>query len=483
MVRAFHVLKLILGVAPCTGCPEQVELKKFPLIALSLELLRIDQIPQIMWRVFFLAPRAAWYQVEWSRFRQYHRLWFCPFLTMALCFPIGSERKSLEWLQETIEKLIMLNKRRRWFRSSREKLPLVSMSASRFLVSTYLIWIFGSKLILSNNQASATLWVPDTCLIVGLRPLIIILVATSLPSKMYNWDSPWEECVFVGTYSTSDHWSTFSFLLSVGVLVLGFCPAQISLMPLWLGWTVFPVERNTSIVSQRSRAGSPSMRRPASREIISDSVELCEREVCFLHIQLVGTNVRLPKIHETPLEVDLKIVRHSRRTLGSTLSSGDTTQVKREVVELNEHTTAFQSRKWSGEVLSTSVHMWDCCMREPIDGGTHLTTGYDPHAACGRERRRTKCTVRPVSGVAPGPSSFNSSSALPSRTPSRTLSWLLASWISGCNTMSQIFEKDVFWSVNHCYSSLFSRGRALQNREKPNRNTNVWIYIIWLARV
>ena len=32
-----------------------------------------------------------------------------------------------------------------------------------------------------------------------------------------------------------------------------------------------------------------SMRRPASREIISDSVELCETEVCFLHIQLLGT--------------------------------------------------------------------------------------------------------------------------------------------------------------------------------------------------
>ena len=30
---------------------------------------------------------------------------------------------------------------------------------------------------------------------------------------------------------------------------------------------------------------------PASKEMISDSVELCETEVCFLHIQLIGTNV------------------------------------------------------------------------------------------------------------------------------------------------------------------------------------------------
>ena len=91
-----------------------------------------------------------------------------PLFDMALCFPIGSERKMLKWLQENIEKLILLNKRRRWFQSSRGKLSLVNKSASWFWVSTYLIWIFGSKLILSNNQSSATLWVLDTCLIVGL---------------------------------------------------------------------------------------------------------------------------------------------------------------------------------------------------------------------------------------------------------------------------------------------------------------------------
>ena len=37
----------------------------------------------------------------------------------------------------------------------------------------YLIWILGSKLILSNNQSRATLWVLETCLIVGLLPFII----------------------------------------------------------------------------------------------------------------------------------------------------------------------------------------------------------------------------------------------------------------------------------------------------------------------
>ena len=49
-------------------------------------------------------------------------------------------------------KWLMLNKHKRWFHSSRVKSPLVSMSASWFLVSMYLIWILGSKLILSSNK-------------------------------------------------------------------------------------------------------------------------------------------------------------------------------------------------------------------------------------------------------------------------------------------------------------------------------------------
>ena len=51
------------------------------------------------------------------------------------------------------------------------------------------------------------------------------------------------------------------------------------------------------------------MRNRASREMISDSVELCEKEVCFLHFQLTGTNVLLPNIHKTPPEVDFESSR------------------------------------------------------------------------------------------------------------------------------------------------------------------------------
>ena len=55
--------------------------------------------------------------------------------------------------------------------------------------------------------------------------------------------------------------------------------------------------------------GIPSNLNPASKEMISDSVELCETEVCFLHIQLIGTNVWLPKIHNVPPEVDFESSR------------------------------------------------------------------------------------------------------------------------------------------------------------------------------
>ena len=41
------------------------------------------------------------------------------------------------------------------------------------------------------------------------------------------------------------------------------------------------------------------------RDWTSDSVEPCETPVCFLHIQVIGTKVRLPKMHRIPPDVDL----------------------------------------------------------------------------------------------------------------------------------------------------------------------------------
>ena len=143
----------------------------------------------------------------------------------------------------------MLNKWRRLFHSSRVKLSFVNVSACWFLVSTYLIWILGSRLILFNNQSRATLWALDTCLIVG-------------------------------------HGSSRT----------------------WLLWYVFPW-RTATIRSHESSAGISSNLSPVSREMISDCVELWETDVCFLHIQLIGTNVWLPKMHNVPPEVDFESSR------------------------------------------------------------------------------------------------------------------------------------------------------------------------------
>ena len=163
----------------------------------------------------------------------------------------------------------MLNKHKRWFHSSRVKFPLVSTSASWFLVSIYLIWILASKLILSKKkkkQSRATLWVLETCLIVGLLPYMIILITASFSSNTYNKAS-WCE-----------------------------------------NWT-FEFPRTETVRSQKSSAGILSNLNPAAKGMISDSVELCETEVYYLHIQLIGTNVWLPKTNNVPPEVDFESSR------------------------------------------------------------------------------------------------------------------------------------------------------------------------------
>ena len=160
-------------------------------------ILRAIRSTRILWRVFLCAQEFPWHQTHWSRFRHcraFFRRASWALLDMTLCFLF--ERK---WLQENIEKFTMLKIEIRWCHTSRVKLLWVNIPASWVLVSTYLIWIWGSKLILSNSQSNATLWVPDTCLIVGLLTLRIILITASLSSKMYNWDSPWENFAFVVT--------------------------------------------------------------------------------------------------------------------------------------------------------------------------------------------------------------------------------------------------------------------------------------------
>ena len=138
---------------------------------------------------------------------------------------------------------------------------------------------FGSKLIRSNSHSSAPLWFLETCLIVGLLPLLIILITASLSSNTYNKASWCENCTFEGTQS------------------------------MWFNRLVFPWDLWPLSLTTGLRARIKSNLNPASKEMISDSVELCETEVCFLHIQLIETNVWLPKMHSVPPEVDFESSR------------------------------------------------------------------------------------------------------------------------------------------------------------------------------
>ena len=71
-----------------------------------------------------------------------------------------------------------------------------------------------------------------------------------------------------------------------------------------VGGLVLFDDHNTSITtSHKSRAGNSSIPSQASNEMISSSVELWDTDVCFLHIQLIGTSVLLPEIHTIPPEV------------------------------------------------------------------------------------------------------------------------------------------------------------------------------------
>ena len=112
-------------------------------------------------------------------------------------------------------------------------------------------------------------------------------------------------------YSTQDVVLGWILLFGFGCACLMWCHATSFLV---LDTLVFfdcvGEEWNTSMTKyQKSRAGIPSMRKPASRDLCSASAEPCETEVCFLHIQLVGTNVWRPKMHKNPPDVDLESSR------------------------------------------------------------------------------------------------------------------------------------------------------------------------------
>ena len=147
----------------------------------------------------------------------------------------------------------------------------------------------------------ATLWVPDTCLIKGFLPFMIILITASLSSKIYNWASNGEESAFVTTCSTFDDSSTTRF------------------HPLWFGDFLYDSGLKLLDVCflrrMQHRAGLPSIRKTASKEFFFVSVEVWDTDVRFLHIQLMVTDVRLPKIQKIPSEVDFWVFKVSTKNL------------------------------------------------------------------------------------------------------------------------------------------------------------------------
>ena len=133
---------------------------------------------------------------------------------------------------------------------------------------------------------SNILWVLQTCLIAGVLPFKIILMATSSPSMMRNWDSHWADCV-VG--KKNQHQTIINLLLTLWVLVLECEVATVSWMLVCLGCTVLLFERKTSItMSPTSRASKPNS---SIQRNVSDSLDLCETQVCFSHIQLTSTRI------------------------------------------------------------------------------------------------------------------------------------------------------------------------------------------------
>ena len=173
---------------------------------------RIDQMSHVVRRMLLRAPRAAQHQVYRFCLRGNCWSWLCHrwtftgsrFLTSlwhgALLFPDRIRKKNAEVSArehrethhvEQTEKVIPLVTR---------KTPLVRMSAGWFFGVNIFDLDLGFKncFCRTTNQAQLCGFLTRV-LIVGLRPLILILITASLSSDLYNWDSFWEECVLVGT--------------------------------------------------------------------------------------------------------------------------------------------------------------------------------------------------------------------------------------------------------------------------------------------
>ena len=189
-------------------------------------------------------------------------------------------------------KLLTLKKWRRLIHSSRVKLPSVRMCDE--------FW-FGGPNWFMPHHGTATF---DNHLNHGL--VVFKDVQHDINIRMYVLDEMWS--MFVGTTLVCLHWMR---LCMFDLVACNGLPRSFSLGCLIL----LEAEWNTSIIkSQRVRAGIPSMRKPASREIISTSVQLCETDVCFLHrLRSSGSSSASARLRGAPRDDHLSATRQTLR--------------------------------------------------------------------------------------------------------------------------------------------------------------------------
>ena len=144
-------------------------------------------------------------------------------------------------------------------------------------------------------------------------PLMIIFNTASLSSKMFDRDSFSERCALKGTWSTFERptfWSNTCLILVCFGVLHQFPVCSLGLVSRSHYFIdQIPLLITSMTKSQKSSASKPSIRKPASNDMISDSEELWDSDVCFLHIQLIGTNVGLAQKHKTPSDVDFESSR------------------------------------------------------------------------------------------------------------------------------------------------------------------------------
>ena len=139
-------------------------------------------------------PHAvSWYQIH-------HRLRFCCD-SFFICIFLRSFRHHFKTIAGT--EMADVEQTQKMIPFITCEISLCQYVCELVVVSTYLIWFLGSKFIL-NNPFRVSLWVLETCLMVGLLPFMIILITASLSSKIYNkasWrkESPFEDINKINT--------------------------------------------------------------------------------------------------------------------------------------------------------------------------------------------------------------------------------------------------------------------------------------------